>query len=334
MFRLGFSLLFFALLLRSETFRIGTIDFFGTSGVDLQKLSAALPIQSGDSISAAQGPSVRHEVDAAITAAIGHAATDIAFVCCDGQGGLSIFIGLRGKNTSAIPLGPVPHGSTCLAENGIGLYEAMLTAQTQAVQSGRSGEDDSRGYSLSEDPNLHAKQIAMRRYAVDHRQALINTLQGCGSQRARQAAAILGYGQQSTAQINALLKAARDPDDVVRNNAVRALWVLAEASPETAAEMPTDYFTDMLNSGLWTDRNKAGALLMALTTHRNAKLLERLATAALSSLIEMAKWHDSGHAFTYRFLLGRIAGLQEARIVELIRTGNVDEMIAAAKSHS
>jgi hypothetical protein len=89
----------------------------------------------------------------------------------------------------------------------------------------------------------------------------------------------------------------------------------------------------MLNSGLWTDRNKAGQLLLALTTHRNAKLLERLETSALPSLIEMAKWHDSEHAYAYRVLLGRIAGLEEARIRELIRSGNLDEIIAGAKSH-
>jgi uncharacterized membrane protein len=334
MFRLGFSLLLFALSLRAETSRIGSIDFFGTSGVDLQKVRSVLPIRSGDSISEDQGSSVRSEVDVSITGGIGHATTDIAFVCCEDQGRLSIFIGLGGKNTEAIPLDPVLHGSTCLAANVIGLYKAALTALTQAIQKGRSGEDDSRGYSLSEDPNLHAKQIAMRQYAVDHQQALINTLQGCGSQEARQAAAeILGYGQQSTAQIDALVRATRDPDDGVRNNVVRALWVLATASPKTASEIPATNFVEMLNSGLWTDRNKAGQLLLALTTHRNAKLLERLETSALPSLIEMAKWHDSEHAYAYRVLLGRIAGLEEARIRELIRSGNLDEIIAGAKSH-
>jgi HEAT repeats len=335
MFRLGFSLLLFAFSLRTETSRIGSINFFGTSGVDLQKVSSVLPIRSGGSISEDQGSSVRNEVDLAITGAIGHATTDIAFVCCEDRGRLSIFIGLGGKNTKAIPLGPMPEGSTCLAANVIDLYKAMLNALTEAIQSGRSGEDDSRGYSLSADPNLHAKQIAMRQYAVDHQQTLINTLQGCGSQEARQAAAeILGYGKQTTAQIDALVRVTRDPDDGVRNNAVRALWVLATASPKTASEIPAASFIEMLNSGLWTDRNKAGQLLLAVTTHRNAKLLERLATSALPSLIEMAKWHDSEHAYAYRLLLGRIAGLEETRIRELIRSGNVDEIIAAAKSRS
>ncbi len=335
MFLPRLSLVLLALSLRAEASRIGSIDFFGTTGIDVQQIRSVLPIRSDDSISEEQGSSIRNQVNVAITSTIGHAATDIAFVCCDDQGRLSIFIGLGGKNTKAISFGPAPQGSTCLPADAMGLYKAALTALTHAIQSGKSGEDDSSGYSLSQDPTLRAKQMAMREYAIDHQPALINTLQGCGSPEARQAAAeILGYGRQSTTQIGALVRATRDPDDGVRNNAIRALWVLATASPKMASEIPAGGFVEMLSSGLWTDRNKAGQLLLALTMHRNAKLLEQLSTSALSSLIEMAKWRDSEHAYAYRVLLGRIAGLDEARIRDLISSGKVDEIIAAVKSHS
>ena len=38
--------------------------------------------------------------------------------------------------------------------------------------------------------------------------------------------------------------------------------------------------------------------------------------------------------YAYRVLLGRIAGLDEARIMDLIASGKVDEIITAVKSHS
>jgi len=62
------------------------------------------------------------------------------------------------------------------------------------------------------------------------------------------------------------------------------------------------------------DRNKAGLWLAALAVSRSPQLLERLRTNALPSLIEMARWGNPGHAYSYRVLLGRIAGLDETRI--------------------
>lgn len=334
MFRLRLTVVFLALSLGAETSRIGSIDFFGTSGVDLQKIKSVLPIRSGDSISEDQSSSVRDQVNVAINRTIGHATTDIAFVCCDDRATVSIFIGLGGKNTKAISFSPAPRGSTCVPAEAIGLYKAALRALTEAIKNGKSREDDSRGYALSEDPTLRAKQIAMRQYAITHEQALVSTLQACGSSEERQAAVeILAYGRNSTTQIDALVRASRDPDDGVRNNAVRALWVLATASPKITSKIPAADFIEMLNSGLWTDRNKAGQLLLALTTSRDPKLLEQLATLALPSLIEMAQWRDSKHAYAYRVLLGRIAGFDEARIRDLIAGGRVDEIIAAVQSH-
>jgi hypothetical protein len=231
-----------------------------------------------------------------------------------------------------ISFGPAPEGSTCLPAEAIALYKAVLTALNEAIQNGRSGEDDSRGYSLAEDPILRRKQIAMRQYAITQEQALVSTLQGCGSSEKRQAAAeILGYDRNSTTQIDALVRASGDPDDGVRNNAVRALWVLATASPKRASEIPAASFVQMLNSGLWTDRNKAGQLLMALTARRDPKLLEQLLTSALPSLVEMAQWRDAGHAYAYKVLLGRIAGFDKRRIQDLIANGRVDEIIRAVE---
>jgi hypothetical protein len=317
----------------SQQARIGEIDFFGAGGIDVEKVRSALPVREGEVVSEDQSPDIRDRTNRAIERAVGHLATDIAIVCCDEHAGLIIYIGLGGSNTSSIPLNPAPKGSTCLPRQAVTLYDEAMEALEQAVRKGNSGEDDTQGYSLSKDATARAKQMAMHEYAMTHEQRLEGALQACGKPEQRQAAAaLLGYGKKSAAQIRALVYASRDSDEEVRNNAVRALWVLAMASPKTTSEIPANSFVQMLNSGLWTDRNKAGLLLMALTGSRPPQLLERLRTEGLPSLIEMARWHDSSHARAYQELLGRIAGFDEARIEQLIASRKVDEIIAAARN--
>lgn len=125
------------------------------------------------------------------------------------------------------------------------------------------------------------------------------------------------------------MRASRDRNETVRNNAVRALVVLAESSPEVAERVPATGFIEMLNSGSWTDRNKAGALLGALSRRRDTRLLRQLNSQAQDSLIEMARWRSSGHAYFARILLGRIAGIEESRLQQLAQAGEVDQIINA-----
>ena len=120
-----------------------------------------------------------------------------------------------------------------------------------------------------------------------------------------------------------------DANDGVRNNATRALGVLAESSPKVAARIPATPFIEMINSGSWTDRNKGSWVLESLTNNRDPKLLAQLRAEALPSLIEMARWHSNGHAYTARILLGRIAGIEEGRLTKLASAGNLEEIIKA-----
>ena len=99
-----------------------------------------------------------------------------------------------------------------------------------------------------------------------------------------------------------------------------------------AEEVPAEPFIEMLSSESWTDRNKAGWLLESLTKSRNPKMLSELRSQALAPLIEMAKWHDSGHAGLYRIILGRIGGIEEARLKGMAQKNDqVDAIIAAAQ---
>ncbi len=58
-----------------------------------------------------------------------------------------------------------------------------------------------------------------------------------------------------------MVRAARDSDEEVRNNATRALSVLVRSNAELGRDIQPDAFIGMLNSGSWTDRNKSASLM-------------------------------------------------------------------------
>ncbi len=145
----------------------------------------------------------------------------------------------------------------------------------------------------------------------------------------------LGYDHASASQEKALIHASRDPDPGVRNNAVRALAVLAAASPKTGVKVPPAPFVDLLSSNKWTDRNKGAFALMSLTRSRDLRLLAELRVKAMAALTEMARWQDIGHAGPARILLGRIAGMDEAKLDAIAEHNEQTETIicAAQKVH-
>lgn len=195
-----------------------------------------------------------------------------------------------------------------------------------------AAEDDSNGYALIKDPTARSLQLAVRQWAIEHERELPGVLEySAAVQHRRVAGDALGYAHQSREQILALVRAARDPDDEVRNNATRALGVLVRSNGGLASEVPPGTFIEMLNSGKWTDRNKGSMLLDQLTAGRNSDLLTKIRSAALDSLIEMASWRRPNHAGFARLVLGRVAGLPEDRLKELTWNGPVDAIIEAAR---
>jgi hypothetical protein len=72
-------------------------------------------------------------------------------------------IGLVG---TTVRYNAAPSGSARLPLDALALYQQDMDANMEAVQKGKAGEDDSKGYSLSEEPGYRAKQLAMRDYAL------------------------------------------------------------------------------------------------------------------------------------------------------------------------
>jgi hypothetical protein len=239
-----------------------------------------------------------------------------------------MYIGLPGESYQALALNPAPAGEMRFPRAAIALREEMDKALIDAVMKGHASEDDSEGFALTDDPNTRKAQLAIREYALRNETLILQVLASSSDARHRAIAAqMLGYGRQSDEQIDALVRASLDSDDGVRNDAVRALEVLAGVKPNLAKGIPPETFVHLLRSGAWTDHNKASLLLMVLTKSRDPKVLTLLRAEALDSLVEMARWRSTAHAFAALLILGRIAGLDEDSLTKLIVAGQADTII-------
>jgi hypothetical protein len=149
------------------------------------------------------------------------------------------------------------------------------------------------------------------------------------------AAEILGYSLNKQQVVEDLVEATRDPADEVRNNAMRALAVMATYaihSPDVGLLIPAEPFVARLNSITWTDRNKASFALSTLTETGDARLLDVLCKLALPALVEMARWKSSGHARDPFEVLGHIAHLPDEEITSAWDQGKREDVIAKASA--
>lgn len=157
--------------------------------------------------------------------------------------------------------------------------------------------------------------------------------QSADEQHRALAANVLGYASDKQAVVGDLVYGMGDPSDEVRNNSMRALGIIGQfgsRSPELKIHVPTKPFIRLLNSLVWTDRNKAAYALMELTGSRDAALLKSLRKQALRSLIEMARWKSDGHAYPAFCLLGRISSWSEDQIHAAWSRGDREAVIEAA----
>ena len=320
-------LLLYAPLIAGD--RVADIEFFGSKGLDVAKVREALPVREGDQYA----DRTKNLVRQAVVKVLGKEPTDVAVICCDDKGDQLLFIGLPGASSRRFTYHPAPQGKERLTPEIIDIYARLDRAlEAAARRGGRAAEEDnSNGYALAKDPAARSLQLAVRQWALNHEVKLLRVLEFSSMPEHRRVASdALGYARQSRVQMRALVHACRDADDEVRNNATRALGVSVRFNAAFASAIPTKTFIEMLSAGKWTDRNKGTALLMQLTAKRNAGLLARIRSDALDSLIEMASWRRSSHAYFARVVLARVVGLPENQMQELDSRRPVDALIKAA----
>ena len=313
----------------AQTAEIGAIDFYGARATPIARLREALKIKENDSITPELGQLVNR-----LQAVPGVQRAAIDAVCCEG-GKTTLYVGIEESDTAALVFSPPPTGTIELPEVIIRGYRDFETAFEGAIRAGDFAEDDSQGHSLMHFPAARAAQERFVAIASEHRARLTGVLHQSANREHRAIAAqVLAYSPDKKEIVDDLIRATRDPYTGVRNNAVRALALIARFGrqhPDRGIVVPAQPLVDLLNSLVWTDRNKASLALMQISEAREPELLAILKARALRSLIEMARWKAAGHAFAPFVILGRIAGHPDGRIFSAWEAGRREEIIQAAQ---
>jgi len=318
---------------------LGIIDFYGLRTVSKAQVLQALPYQLGDTINIDQFKSQRHAVEQKLASIPGVVEAHLTLVCCNldspGERRSILYIGIEETGNRCPEFQPVPTGSVRLTADVLTAGDDYEVAFHKAVLARNFAEDDSQGHSLASDPNERAVQLQFLRLAEVRHANLKDVLHNSSDSHQRAIAAqVLGYVKDKQAIVPDLVAAMRDPDADVRNNASRALLVFAAFSPKPPApkiNVPPEPFVQMLNSCIWSDRNKSAGALAQLSEKRDSALLAELRKQALPALIEMANWKSSGHALDSLRILGRIGGLSDDTIQKRLAQGDRASVIAAAR---
>lgn len=297
--------------------KVSAIEIYGNRKISSDAIYAYLNIKKGDSVNPENLRSQDIVLRLKQIPGVKHAT--INPTCCDAEGNLIIYAGI-GETDSVIPRHRTPPTENVrLPVEMITSYQNFGKQLEIAVRSGQGVENDSSGYALFTAPPVLNEQNKFIGFARKSLPVLTNVLRKSRyAQHRAAAAAIIAYSLNRQAVVDNLLYAVNDQDGEVRNNATRALVVLAgylNTRPEVNITITAKPFIGMLNSIIWSDRNKAANILMQLTQNRPPRLLAEIKERALPSIIEMARWTDRRHALASFVILGRIAGVIDEAIL-------------------
>jgi len=316
------------LFLGAQIPRIGLIDFYGLREVSREQVQGALGFKEGDPL-----PSSKGDVEERLEQVRGVVRARLQAVCCE-AGDAIVFVGIEEKGAPHYNFRFPPEKDAALPGEIVETYTQFLEALERSARKGETAESFAEGHALAANPELRALQVQFIAHAKKHLTALRDVLRNSADGEHRAIAAhVIGYAPDKREIVNDLQYAMQDPDDDVRNNAMRALGaivVLARRDPEAGIKVSPTWFTEMLNSIIWTDRSKAAMALVSLTDSRDARVLDQIRDRALPSLVEMARWKSLSHAWHPFLLVGRLAGLPEKQIMDAWSKGERERVIAKA----
>jgi hypothetical protein len=316
---------------------IGIIDVYGNRSFPSKAVYEALSFKEGDTLN--RKTFKKDQEAKKLMKALHIPCATIDYACCTDGNKVIVFIGIGESNASLSTYRNAPTQQLQLPAEMTTTYDSLMNTMMDAIKSGQANEDYSQGHSLVSYPKSRALQETIIDQA-SNLSILRNVLRNAADAKQRAIATyIIAYAADKRAVTEDLLFAVSDPDDLVRNNATRALSIFAnyaQEHPELHIQIPAQPFIKMLNSISWTDRNKAALVLFHLSKSRKPELLSELKEKALTSLIEMAQWKSKGHAMPSFFILGRMAGLEDEKLFEAFNSnsfsGSFTEIIQKVQS--
>ncbi len=317
-------------LLLGQVPRIGVIDFYGLRKLPEARVRSALGVSEKDAL-----PRSKVDVEERLERIPGVVRARLEAVCCEGDRAI-LYVGIEEKGAPHFDYRLPPSSNTTLPPDLVETYRKFLEAFERVARSGTVAEDLTHGYSLMADPEGRALQEQFRAFAEQNVELLHEVLREAKDDEQRAVAAyVIGYAPKKRGVVNDLLYAMQDAHDDVRANAMRALGaiaVLAAREPDSDLRISPTWFIEMLNSIVWTDRQRAATALVNLTESRNPGVLEQLRERALPSLVEMAQWKTLAHALPAYLVLGRIAGWSDKDIQDAWSKGERDRVILQVAS--
>jgi hypothetical protein len=255
-------------------------------------------------------------------------------VCCEG-GRTMVYVGVAEEGVPRLELRPAPDGAIRLSDDVVMTGQRFDEAHRMAILRGILSEDISQGHSLMSDSIARRIQMRYIEIAARDLDTLRTVLRTSASADHRALAAeILGYAPNKQSVVDDLVYAMRDPSVGVRNNATRALALIAllgQKQPASGIRVPYEPFIDLLNSLTWTDRNKASLALMQLTESRDATVLAALKARAFDSIVDIARWTNPGHSLAGVSILSRMAGIPDAEAFAMFERGEKEKIITAVR---
>lgn len=292
--------------------QIGIIDFFGVRKASVERLKKALGVAEGGPL-----PRSKAEVEDKMELVNGVVRARLEAVCCE-NGKAVLYIGIEERGAPAFNYREAPEGTTKLPEEVVDAYLDFFGKLQTAIRQDDIVEDLTRGHSIMANRDAQAAQLKFLPLAEQHEAVLREVLRTSADEVERAMAAyVIAYVPKKATIVDDLQYALQDPDDGVRNNAMRSLLgltILSEKQPELGLKVSPTWFVEQLNSIVWSDRNKAATALLTMTEKREPGLLEMLRDRAVDSLIDMARWRHLSHALPGYILLGRMAGIPEERL--------------------
>jgi hypothetical protein len=351
---LAIAWIFLLSLQSSEAPRIGHIDFYGLRRVTERQVLERLHVKRGDPTPVSFGktgipfPSQLHQIPgiskesplpqdtenikSRLQRIAGVRRAQLTTVCCEPDGTATLFVGIEEEGAPRFDYDPEPNGSVLLPLQIVEIHDQFEKELVEAVTRGEAQEDDSQGHALLKGEAFEMLQREFISFANSNLQLLQTVLSSSSNAQHRAIAAwVLGYADDKKSVAKDLLRAVRDRDEEVRNNATRALGAiasLANRKPQLGITINPYIFIEMLHSLSWTDRNKATMVLQHLTNGRPSEICEELRNKALLPIVEMARWKDS-HSLMSLTLIGRIGGFSDEETEHAWKTGARDRIISS-----
>ena len=308
---------------------VGIVDTYGLRALTAERVREAAGIGVGDTVNERE----KQEAVARLLALPNVRDADIAIVCCE-NGSSIAYIGVLEAGAPAAAYTAAPAGPARLPGNVIRDEAEFMKHLQEAVRLNQTEEDDSAGHSFVRYAPAREVQQRFAQYALGNVAALREVLRNSSDAHHRAIAAqVMAYAVNKSVVVPDLVAALRDPDPTVRNNATRALAVMASwavKNPDVTLRIPHAPFVAMLNSPVWSDLNKAVFVLMSLTQTRDPAIMRDLRATALPALADIARWQAFGHSFPAGLILGRMAGIPEGEIMAAFQKDR-EALIEAAR---